>query len=230
MRTRDPAHLSPWWRSPLLFMAAVCLALAWAFATFASEVVERELHDVDAGIRAWVVSHRSGAGLAFFRVVTWLGSTGVLVIAAVFVGGILVRRGARVRPLALAVAPFLFSAIVRVLKRLFAVVRPPTGVAEGGGFSFPSGHSAMSMAVAIVLAYVLVREGVASRGALVAAVVVALLVGVSRVYLDMHWFSDVLGGWVVGATFGTGCCALYEHAHRRAARLDHESADRRAQG
>ena len=107
MRTRDPAHLSPWWRSPLLLMAAVCLALAWAFATFASEVVERELHDVDAGVRAWVVSHRSDAALAFFRVVTWLGSTGVLVIAAVIVGGILVRRGARVRPLALAVAPLL---------------------------------------------------------------------------------------------------------------------------
>ena len=46
------------------------------------------------------------------------------------------------------------------------------------------------------------------------SVVVVLLVGVSRVYLDVHWTSDVLGGWVVGAAFGIGCCALYEFLTR----------------
>ena len=90
------------------------------------------------------------------------------------------------------------------------------------GLSFPSGHSAGSAALLIFLGYVAVRHRVSPWivGPIVAFIV--FLVGLSRVYLDMHWTSDVLGGWMIGAAFGVGSCALYDliQRHRRPSSTD----------
>ena len=98
----------------------------------------------------------------------------------------------------------------------YRITRPPAGVEANLGFSFPSGHASMSMAAAVVLSYVLVRERLAPRATLVLGPLLALLIGLSRIYLDVHWASDVLGGWAIGAAYGAACCALYAWAHRRA--------------
>jgi membrane-associated phospholipid phosphatase len=206
---------------PLLVFAAACVVLAYLFVSFGSEVAERETGPFDRAVRDWAVAHQSAAGRAFFGTVTWLGSSWVLVPAALLVGWRLVRRGARVRPLLLAATPLSFWIVVELLKRQYRVTRPPAGAEAGLGFSFPSGHASMGMAAAVVLSYVLVREGIAPRITLMLAPLAAVLVGLSRVYLDVHWASDVVGGWAVGAAYGAASCAVYAWAHRRAARLAH---------
>ena len=105
-----------------------------------------------------------------------------------------------------------------LVKLFFRVGRPPSGIAASLGWSFPSGHTAGTTAVAVVLSYVLLRERLTTGATLVIGALLALLVGVSRVYLDLHWASDVLGGWVIGASYGAGCCALYEWARDRTER------------
>jgi undecaprenyl-diphosphatase len=128
----------------------------------------------------------------------------------------LVRRGARRRPMLLAVMPLAFWLFVTLLKRQYRITRPPAGIEANLGFSFPSGHASMSMAAAVFLGYVLVRERLAPRALLVIAPLLAIVVGLSRIYLDVHWASDVLGGWAIGAAFGAACCALYAWAHQKA--------------
>lgn len=64
--------------------------------------------------------------------------------------------------------------------------------------SFPSGHATSSMIFYLTLALALVPEGPWRRGAVVAAIVLSLLVGLSRVMLGVHWPSDVIGGWSFG--------------------------------
>jgi undecaprenyl-diphosphatase len=89
--------------------------------------------------------------------------------------------------------------------------RPEGGLVTAGGSSFPSGHAAYStfyvwLAVTVVLR---LRPGMAGRAAVVAAgIALAALVGLSRVYLDVHYLSDVNAGWALGAAAFSLCAAV----------------------
>lgn len=203
---------------PLIALALACLVLTYGFVKFGGEVVERETLALDHGVRDWVLAHRTAAGTAFFSVITWLGSIAVLIPATLTVFWMLYRRGARWRPLLLALGTIVFALLISLLKTRYQVVRPPAGFASGLGFSFPSGHASSSTAAWLVLTYILVREKLVRREALVFAPLLALLVGSSRVYLDVHWASDVLGGWALGLAAGLAGCALYAALIRRAER------------
>jgi len=193
----------------LLALVVGCFALAYAFGKVGSEVLEGEATTLDRATRQWMLAHQSRPLQAFFSVVTLLGAKEVLAPLGALIGWRLFRGTKRL--IALLVFCALASAeFVALLKRDFHIGRPAAGLVEGLGFSFPSGHATGSMAVAIVLSYVAVRRRIRPQLVVPATGVVLLLVGVSRVYLDLHWTSDVLGGWVVGAAFGIGCCALYE--------------------
>jgi undecaprenyl-diphosphatase len=210
----------------LILFAVACVGLGYLFFSFGSEVAERETGTFDRAVREWVLAHQTPGGRAFSSVVTWLGSVWVLAPTALLLVAYLLRRGSRRRPLLLAVTPLGFWLFVALLKQRYRIIRPPAGIEAHMGFSFPSGHASMSMAAAVFLSYVLVRERLAPRALLVVGPLVALVVGLSRMYLDVHWASDVLGGWAIGAAYGGACCALYAWAHRRA----EQAARRRAGG
>jgi undecaprenyl-diphosphatase len=84
-------------------------------------------------------------------------------------------------------------------------------------YSFPSGHATTSAAVVVTLCYVLAREGIISwTMAIVIGGVIPLLVGLSRLYLDVHWTTDVVGGWAAGLFVAAMSAALYEYLRRSA--------------
>ena len=107
-------------------------------------------------------------------------------------------RTKRSRPIAGSVllAPATALSLFLLIKRSYRRWRP-AGAAQlrESAYAFPSGHSAASAAVLGTLAYVLWREELLTdRAALPLATVAPLLIGTSRVYLDVHWAPDVLGG------------------------------------
>jgi membrane-associated phospholipid phosphatase len=89
--------------------------------------------------------------------------------------------------------------------------RPTGGLVDTSGSSFPSGHAAYSMlyvwgALTVV---VRLRPGI-SRGTLIVAAGISLaaLIGLSRVYLGVHYLSDVNAGWALGASSFALCAAI----------------------
>jgi undecaprenyl-diphosphatase len=101
-------------------------------------------------------------------------------------------------------------AISQGLKALFARARPGLDyrAVEAVNASFPSGHAMMSAVVFLTLGALAARFAERRRLkalALGAAVLLSLLVGLSRIYLGVHWASDVLAGWCVGAAWAMAC-------------------------
>ncbi|WP_349368192.1 phosphatase PAP2 family protein [Salinarimonas sp.] len=199
-------------RAALLVLALLAGGL-WAFIELADEVLEGETHAVDEAI---LVALRTPGDLSdplgpgwleeMMRDFTALGGTGVLTLLTIAaVGFLLVAKAPRV---ALAVALAIGGGILLSTLLKSGFDRPRPELVPHGSIvytaSFPSGHSMMSATVYLTLA-ALVSRVLRRRRLRVylvgLAVVLTLLVGFSRVYLGVHWPTDVLAGWTVGAVW-----------------------------
>jgi len=191
-------------------------ASVWGFIEIAEEVFEGETRAIDERIiLALRTSDASDpVGPAWFeeavRDLTALGSTLVLAIAVLtVVGFLLLVRNWRA-------ASFTFAAtgsgllVSHLLKAVFDRPRPDLIPHEVTVFtpSFPSGHAMMSAVVYLTLAALvarLMRRRRLKLYAMSVAAVFTLLIGLSRVYLGVHWPTDVLAGWMAGASWALGC-------------------------
>jgi undecaprenyl-diphosphatase len=135
---------------------------------------------------------------------TALGGHAVLVLLVLGVAGWLLLKRRRSAALWLVLWSAGATLLNAVLKTLFARARPDVvdHLVVVVTHSFPSGHALMSAAIYLMLVALPARDLAqpGSRRFLAGlAVLLTLLVGSSRVYLGVHWPSDVLGGWVIGA-------------------------------
>ena len=156
----------------------------------------------DDDLLDWSVAHRSVMALAAARGLTATG-TGVIPYALAVLAGIVAGRTARHRLFAAALALCCLAAGQAVrygLMTLVARPRPPRADwgTHASAWAFPSGHATTAALTAGLL--VLAISLRAPRGRTLLAVVTACwgaLVGLTRVYLGVHWFTDVVGGWLL---------------------------------
>jgi membrane protein DedA with SNARE-associated domain/membrane-associated phospholipid phosphatase len=141
------------------------------------------------------------------KVVTALGSLPVAIGLVVLAGGVLVWRHHLREALLLAIGLALTYAAIHVTKDAVDRPRPSRPLIDSDGAAYPSGHAAYAVtwvAAAVVLSRAL--PSIASRFAFVtAAVVIAIVVGLTRVYLRVHYLSDVVGGWGLAAAIFALC-------------------------
>ncbi|MEW1865395.1 phosphatase PAP2 family protein [Streptomyces sp. NPDC088194] len=196
---------SPYTRRGLGWAAA----LAAAFAVLAGVVLTRHgtPYPLDTGPIDWSVRHRPHGWLTAARGVTHAGTGPYPFVAAALGGWLGGSRGrmARARagvPVALlAVVALLAEQAVRGAVMVAADrARPPVAdwAVAASGHSFPSGHTSSSAMAAGLLAWgaLRARPGPPGRVAAALCVAAAVAVGCSRVYLGVHWPTDVLGGWL----------------------------------
>lgn len=215
---------SPRWRAWLLRFArdwaAVVLFGTLAvsgFARIGEDVLAHESTSFDGAVQGWMLSHQHPLGDRIFYWITTLGGIGGMGVLALAGTGYLWHRGRRRVAAGVLVAPVMAIALFSVVKRFYARPRPiGLGGRVDSSFAFPSGHATSAAAVCCTLAYVLWREGLLrGRTALGLAVIVPLLVGISRLYLNVHWATDVLGGWCAGLLIAVLSIALYDRHRRR---------------
>lgn len=243
---RASARLAPvasWLRrnvelSSLLFLAFVVIAI-WAFAELADEVIEGATLDLDRDI---LLLLRTPADIAtprgppwlqeMARDVTALGGVAFLTLATVATAGFfLIRRqlGPMLYLLATVGSGILVSSFAKeVFDRPRPDLVPHASIVSTA--SFPSGHS-MIAAVAYLTLGVLIARVLEDRRlklyVLSLAIMVTILVGVSRVYLGVHWPTDVLAGWLAGSGWAVACllgARLLSRRHRADRNAD-ETAD-----
>jgi membrane-associated phospholipid phosphatase len=161
---------------------------------------------IDGPILKCIVPHRMGWLTATMRQITRLGSEAFLSAVVIVAGLVLRRRTGSWLPLLILVATAIGAvAIERVVKFVIARPRPPATwmVVSESGWSFPSGHATRSAAVYCGTACLIKRLRAFSRSIQMflwgLAVVLSFLVGISRVYLGVHWPTDVVGGWILAS-------------------------------
>lgn len=191
-----------------LAVGLVTLAvLGWVFGETTEAVLQQDdIAALDSPATRWLVANRTPWLTRTMQIVTELGSAWfVVLLLAVVTGGLLARPGTRslawVPPVSAAGAALLVLAV----KLAIARPRPTMGeiLAAAGGYSFPSGHSAQAVATYGALAWVVTRLAPAVPRWVVwsVAATIAVLIGFSRLYLGVHWLSDVVGGWTLGAAW-----------------------------
>jgi membrane-associated phospholipid phosphatase len=161
----------------------------------------------DSSITSWMVGHRNQGWTTLARVLSTLGSQTVLLpLTAAVALALLARR--RFELAALLIAAWGGALLLYNLTKYFVHrPRPPSHIwltDVGKTTSFPSGHATQSLATLVALA--LVGTAWISKPrwpALLLPIVLAAGVGWSRVYLGVHWTSDVLAGWLIGAAWIT---------------------------
>ena len=146
---------------------------------------------------------RTGWLVDLSQAVTVLGSAPATIAVAIAAAVMLAMRRRWPELAVLLAALALTHAAVPVLKEVLERPRPPGGLVEASGLSFPSGHAAYSVIYAwLALTIALrVRPGMVNASALiVAGIVLAAAVGLTRVELQVHYLSDVSAGWGLGVS------------------------------
>lgn len=193
----------------MLLASAICLAFAFAFAEVGSDVLDGDHQHMDQTVREWMRSHHTDAGHRLFSFLSHFGDRVVLFPLALILGWPLFR-GHKAWIVLLLFVGLSSAELVSILKQGFEVLRPPIGLQHSKSFAFPSGHTTATATVATVLGYLSLRREIAPIAYVAGGTILTLLVATSRMYLDMHWASDVIGGVLIGSLFAAGCCALFE--------------------
>lgn len=180
---------------------------------------------IDREITDWVVQRRTGFGDAVVPVISHLGSTLVLTAVTVAVTVFVLLRGRRSDAVMMGAGALTGLGLMIGLKILFGRQRPPdvTKLVAIDSFSFPSGHSMMSAVVYGLAAFALLPASAwlrAHRGVLWLVPVLVLVIGATRVYLGVHWATDVIAGAMLGTVWVLVCvltARFWFTRHHRAA-------------
>lgn len=201
---------------PLVTLFLVAAAL-FGFVEIAGEVVEGENHAFDEVLLRLL---RNPADLAdpvgplwlekAVRDLTALGSVTVLTLLTAIVLGYLLVDGKRAAAVFVLVSVAGGALLVEAVKLTIARPRPDlvAHLVDVSTYSFPSGHATASAVTFLTLGALLARvHGRRRVKAYVMgiAVMLTLAIGTSRIYLGVHWPSDVLGGWCLGAAWALLC-------------------------
>jgi undecaprenyl-diphosphatase len=200
---------------------------AWAFIELAGDMREGDIHALDSRL---LLALRDPANLAnpigpgwleeAARDITGLGGYAILTIVTWATWAYLMMAGKRGAALLVLVAVIGGTLLSHGLKLGFERPRPDLvpHAARVYTASFPSGHAMLSAVTFLTIGALLARvERKRRTRAFVMGLAVAmtLLVGASRVYLGVHWPSDVLAGWSVGAAWASLCWFVALQLQRR---------------
>ena len=207
--------------APILLVIALggiaAIGAGYLFVELAEQVrlTTSAVYRVDQAVHTWFWHERRPATTILLSTATSIGgSVGLGAIVAVVAMMLLVRQE-RASAIFLVVTAGGGAVLNSVLKMIFARARPDpaSALAVAQWYSFPSGHAMGSFITFGALAYLALRQPwpwVAKSAGLAVALTTVVLVSLSRVYLGVHWASDIAGGWSAGTVWLTSAVVAFE--------------------
>jgi undecaprenyl-diphosphatase len=190
----------------------VYLCIAFLVAFLALMIFRSNLHPVDAAVNSWMPSVQSGTFTVFAAGIDEYFDTNYLVLYAVAIAAVFFVAHQKQKGLLLVGALAGAALFVSIVKRIELVPRPTDALVINVGYSFPSGHTAGIVVLAGVLAFFTWgywRSKPARVGIACGYCGIVGLICFDRVYLNTHWFSDVLGSLLLGASWLVFVVLLY---------------------
>jgi len=196
----------------ILSVSLLCLIGFWFVALLKSFFTAADIE-----VNSWAVSIHSSSFTLVAGIIAYGFDTVVLLVASLLVAAYLFYRGYGKSALLLVGAMGGIAAIVTVVKALVHSERPLDSVIQESGFSFPSGHVTSTVVFFGLLTFFVWQRWkgpMARTFSVVFYVVLEFLVGFSRVYLNVHWLSDVLGGYLLGVFWFAFVVFLFRYFER----------------
>ena len=205
-------------------LAVAALAM-WGFATIAQEVWEKETYAFDTSILLYLRNLHTPLRDRVMLAFTSLGEPNLLLALSVSLGIILWIRKHRSEATTIAVAGAGAIGLNILLKQLFARARPQLWerTVDVKFYSFPSGHAMISMVIYGLLGYLLGSRFPKQRWWIYSlTIILVAVIGLSRLYLGVHWPTDVIAGYTAGLVWLIACIYSLEvwkqfHASRAVA-------------
>jgi len=190
----------------LLVGFGAALVATFGVVELHDEILKASFEQGDQAIQSWVHGFTTPMLTEMMRGLSWIGSPFALVPAVTLAAGLMWWRGLKDDAVLVMAAALGGVALDEVMKLHFKRLRPevPWAFVHEHSFSFPSGHSVLAMVMYGVIVYK-TQDKLRSRWAkavlMAGAFLMVVGIGVSRVYLGVHYPSDVAGGYFVGAVW-----------------------------
>lgn len=202
----------------------ISVGALWLFGALTEDVLHHSaVTQFDVTILEWLHSNSSPAGMRIFEAITFLGSPLVLSILGIVIVIYFIRKRAWIFLTSWISALAGAGILDWLLKAAVQRPRPAYAVAilHGQSFSFPSGHALASLMAYGMTAYFVILLGVKkskSRTVVICfATILIIAVGVSRLYLGVHYLTDVIAGYAAGVVWLSACITGAEIARRQPA-------------
>jgi undecaprenyl-diphosphatase len=185
-------------RQNRVLIACIVFFAAFLLITF----LRPSFNVIDTAVNQWMPTIQAPALTFLAEGIAFIFDTTSLVVISIAIASILFLKNHKPQGLLLLGAMGGEALLVTIIKNLDRVGRPTNALVSDSGFSYPSGHSVAVVVFGGVLAYFAWRHWHSTRsrtGVVVGLGVLVGVVGFDRIYLSVHWLSDVIGGWLFGA-------------------------------
>lgn len=188
-----------------ILLAAFAL---WVFAQIADEVLEKESYALDTSILLAIRRIHTTLLDQAMMGITFIGDPSVLFLISLGMGIWLLKQGRRSTAATLGIAVVGAIGLNVWLKHLFGRARPALWkrIVDVGNNSFPSGHAMVSLVIYGLIGYILATKFPQHRKLIfICTIILILLIGFSRLYLGVHWPTDVAAGYAAGLVWLIAC-------------------------
>ncbi len=200
----------------LLLAFVLCIFLGIAFGYIATAVGNESIAHFDTAVIGFVQGLEAPWLTSIMRVFTWIGS-GYVVATIALIGFIVLYFVLRYRHQAFLLIAVIAGSVLlnSALKTYFKRERPVIHrIMDANGFSFPSGHSMMAFALYAIIAYIAWRNVKTTMSRVVLVLFTAFMIitiGTSRIYLGVHYPSDIVGGFAASALWVTIAISMFAY-------------------
>lgn len=155
-------------------------------------------YPVDTAINNLIVQIENPILTTFSKIISLIFEPIILIIISLAIAIYLFKKNQKIKSLILIGTMAISGIIIKISKEIFARERPLNSLIQETNFAFPSGHATIAVVFVGLIAYLFSKKD-SKKQITFAAISLIFLIGFTRIYLRVHWFTDVLAGFVLGS-------------------------------